>query len=132
MGPVLVLVIALKLQTWRESRPLPDGSGGRVGVNVSSAGECTTVAVAGSLDYPALVDLEVKLGAVDSLGSELVLDLRAVTDVDTESAWLLCDAVGRAYPPENVKALIGAAPALDAVRDAFAAEGIAISSGRAP
>ena len=132
MGPVLVLAIALKLQSWRESRPLSDGSPKRAGVKVTSVGECTTVAVVGSLDYPALVDLEVKLGAVDSLGSELVLDLRDVTDADTESAWLLCDAVGRAYRSENVKALVGAAPALDAVRGAFVAEGISISSGREP
>lgn len=145
MGPVLLVVVALKVQTWRE-RDTPPGHARRARrVAVSGAGEQepTTISLLGRLDYPALLEFEVELGGVVPSLRELRLDLRGVSEVDRETAWLLCESVGDLCAGRPVVALLAPDPdlSLDALRDALAAEDIPIvlaerggpiSSGREP
>jgi hypothetical protein len=146
MGPVLLLVVALKIQTWREGRPEAQRPRRRSRVTVTHAPSSTTVALAGVLDYPTVLELEIELGEavrrVDEQGPpgsrprrrrrtglctrDLVLDLRDCTAADTESAWCLCDALARTYDRECVSTLVNVHPATRALREAFCAEGLAI------
>lgn len=124
MGPVLLLVIALKIQTWRERRPGSDETRRRSRVTVTDDATATTIAVAGVLDYPTVLEIEIELGDATRRSSELVLDLRGCTTADTESAWCLCDAVARAYASERVSTHVNADPSMRALRHALAAEGL--------
>lgn len=126
MGPVLVLVIALKLQTWREAQRGPDRSGKRSSVIATQAeGEATTtIVVSGPLDYPALIGIETELGKTASAGGQVVLDLRGVAEIDREAAWSLCDVVGRAGIGGEVCALVEPVPATRDLRAVCAQEGI--------
>ena len=124
MGPVLLLVIALKIQTWRERRPGSDETRRRSRVTVTSDDAATTISVSGVLDYPTVLEMEIELGDAVALTGELVLDLRGCTTTDTESAWCLCDAIARTYASERVSTHVNADPSMRALRDAFAAEGL--------
>jgi hypothetical protein len=124
MGPALVLVIALKIQTWRDSRAAPEQIAKNSKVTVSEDAETTIVEISGSLDYPAVVDVEVALGNMRASTHELLLDLSRLLIAGTESVWLLCDAVGRGHPIEQVSALVNAEPDMQTLRTALASEGI--------
>jgi hypothetical protein len=65
-----------------------------------------TIIVTGPLDYPALLDLEVKLGESARNTPEIVLDLRDVTAADEHAAWGLCDAIGRTRTASHISALV--------------------------
>ena len=124
MGPALVLVVALKIQTWRDRRAVPEQIAKHSKVIVSEDTETTIVEISGSLDYPAVIDVEVALGNMREDTHELLLDLSRLLRAETESVWLLCDAVGRGYPVEQVSALINADPDMETLRTALASEGI--------
>jgi hypothetical protein len=125
MGPVLVLVIALKAQTWREARASSERSDKRSHVTATqSDGGGLTIAVSGPLDYPALVEIETELGRAGGTGGHALLDLRGLTAADQEAAWGLCDALGRAHAGAGVRALIEPDPAMHALRAICAQEGI--------
>jgi hypothetical protein len=128
MGPVLVLVIALKIQTWRERRQGPDGSGKRSTVTTTRRedGSGATIAVTGPLDYPAVLDLEMALGGVAGDTPEIVLDLLAVTAADEQAAWSLCDAVGRMRAGSRVTALVRAEAEMQSLRTICATEGVRV------
>jgi ABC-type transporter Mla MlaB component len=130
MGPALLVVVVLKVQTRRERDLAPGDPRGARRVLVSRVGQDTptTVLLHGRLDYPALLELEVELGGVASSTRELRLDLTAVSDVDSESAWLLCDSLGSMDRP--VTALLAAGNSLGALREALAAEGIRVQEVR--
>jgi hypothetical protein len=125
MGPVLLLAIALKLQTWRERRRGPERSGKRSSVTTIADEDHgrATIAVTGPLDFPALLDIEAELGRTAST-PEIVLDLHRVTKADEQAAWSLCDAIGSACAEHHVSALIEPGPAMQALRSICAAEGV--------
>jgi ABC-type transporter Mla MlaB component len=126
MGPVLLLLIALKIQTWRERRDGSHRSRKGLSVSVTREGDKTIVAVSGPLDYPALVDVEVELGRADDSTPELLLDLRRVTSAEEQSAWLLCDALGQVHDSERVSVLVGPERGLRALKAVLVAEGVSI------
>lgn len=126
MGPALVVVVVLKVQTWRERDVVPGDprSARRVLVGEDGRDAPTTVLVHGRLDYPTLVELEVELGGIVGSDRELRLDFTAVSGVDSESAWLLCDTLALIDRP--VVALLAAGNSLGALAEALAAEGIRV------
>jgi hypothetical protein len=124
MGPVLLLVVALKVQTWRERRPQSQSSARRSTVAATNDGSRTTIAVAGALDYPTVLEVEIELGEATRLAGGVVLDLRACTSVDRESAWCLCDALARIPVRDEVLALLNDDDSMRVLSDALAAEGV--------
>lgn len=126
MGPALALIVFLKWQTWREGRSELGSEDGRSSVEVSHAERRTVVAVRGPLDYPALLEIEVELGrAEELLEEELLLDLSGLTEVQEESAWHLCDVLGRVHAREHhLSAIVGRDPGMRSLADAFSAEGV--------
>jgi anti-anti-sigma regulatory factor len=128
MGPVLLVVIALKLHTWRERRSGPERSGQRSIVMVTHDQNRggPTITVTGPLDYPAVLEIEGELGKLAHDAPEIVLDLRGVTTADEQAAWSLCDAVGRVHTHGHISAVIGSEPAMDALKTICEAEGIGL------
>jgi hypothetical protein len=127
MGPLLLLVIALKLQTWREHRRGPDQSGKRSTVTMTHDDhEKTTITVVGPLDYPALLDIETELGKTTHETTAILLDLRRVTAADREAAWSLCDAIGGTHANDHVSAVIMPEPAMHILRTICAEEGFKV------
>jgi anti-anti-sigma regulatory factor len=133
MGPVLAVVIALKTQTWRERHHGPDRSGKRSTVAMTRDEDHgkATITVTGPLDYPALLDLEVKLGEIARNTPEIVLDLRHVTTANEQAAWSLCDAIGRTRTDSHVSALVKPEPATESLRTICAAEEVELIDGTA-
>jgi adenosylmethionine-8-amino-7-oxononanoate aminotransferase len=124
MGPVLLLVIALKIQTWREQRHGPDQSGKRSTVTTTHGDHGnTTITVTGPLDYPALLEIETELGKT-APETDILLDLRRITETDQEAAWSLCDAISRAHAHDCITALIKPDPVMQAFGATFAEEGV--------
>ncbi len=124
MGPVLVLVIALKIQTWRERHHGPDTSGKRSTITTSHGDHGkTTITVTGPLDYPAVLEIETELGKTLP-DAEILLDLSLIAGPDREAAWSLCDAIGHAPVGDRITALVSPDPAMQALRVVFAEEGI--------
>jgi ABC-type transporter Mla MlaB component len=134
MGPVLLLAIALKIQTWRESRHGSDLSGKRSSVTTTHAEDKTTVTVTGPLDYPALLELEVELGKIARTPDAILLDLGKLTAADEEAAWSLCDIISRTRHADGqpgredrLLLLVSREPAMHALRRACAAEGVQLA-----
>jgi ABC-type transporter Mla MlaB component len=127
MGPVLLLVIALKVQTWRERRHRPDQSGKRSNVTTTHNDDKTILAVTGPLDYPALLEIEIEFSKTAPRTPKILLDLRRVTSADEEAAWDLCDAIGRTRANSHISVLISPRPAMHALRTVCAAEGIQVT-----
>ncbi|HEV3093569.1 MAG TPA: hypothetical protein VGY30_03545 [Solirubrobacteraceae bacterium] len=142
MGPALLVVIALKVQTWRERDAAPGDPRSSRRVLVSGGeDESTTISLHGRLDYPALLEFEVELGGVVPSLCEVRLDLSGVSEVDRETAWLLCDSIGKLCGDRPVVVVLPSEHSLDVLRGALAAEDIRvlkterpdpISSGREP
>lgn len=133
MGPVLAIALALKIQTARERRRGPDTSGKRSTLTIASDDRRkTTIAIAGPLDYPALVELESKLATDCAQAQAITLDLRKLTEADQESAWSLCDAIGRARDTSSVDIRLDAtAPSAETLARTLTSEGISVvSTGR--
>lgn len=124
-GPVLVLALALKVQTWREARGGPDQTGKRSIVsNSRTADGRATVSVSGPLDYPALLELEVELGKIGADASEIVLDLRRLTSADEDAVTSLCDAIGDAQVHDRIEVLLPPGAAAHVLGGALAGEGV--------
>lgn len=123
MGPVLLLAIALKIQTWREDRQEPGLTGKRSTVAIADSGGAARIVVGGPLDYPALLEIETQLGLVDT-GAKTVLDLCGVSEADRESAWTLCEAIDRARARERIKVVITTGEQMRTLRTVCAQEGI--------
>lgn len=127
MGPVLLLVIALKLQTWRERHHGPDQSGKHSTVTTTHDDHGkTTITVTGPLDYPALLDIEAELRKT-AADTEILLDLHRVTEADQEAACTLCDAIGHAREGNRISALVRPEPAMHALRSICAEEGVELN-----
>jgi hypothetical protein len=126
MGPVLAVVITLRIQTWRERHHGPDQSGKRSTVTMTRDGDHgrATIVVTGPLDYPALLDLEIKLGEIAHDTPAIMLDLRQVTAADEQAAWSFCDAVSRTPTGSRVSALIKPEPATQSLRTICATEDV--------
>ncbi len=126
MGPVLLIAIALKIQTWRESHKGPDTSGKRSTVATTTQDDQTaTIAIAGPLDYPALVELESALGTLPADVRTVTLDLRRITTADQEAAWSLCDAIGRAARADTIGVVLDpASPDTEIVSRTLLDEGV--------
>lgn len=124
MGPVLAVAITLRIQTWRERHHGPDQSGKRSTVAMTRDEDRgnATITVTGPLDYPALLDLEIKLGEIAPGTPAIVLDLRQLTAADEQAAWGLCDAIGRTRTVSHVSALVTPEPATEALRTICAVE----------
>jgi ABC-type transporter Mla MlaB component len=129
MGPVVVLALALKVQTWREAHKRPDRAGKRSSVSSSSADERVTIAVSGPLDYPALLETEVELGKVAHDAHAIVLDLRRLTTADEESAAGLCDVIAGTHAEERISVLLPREPCASHLNAALASEGIRLVRG---
>jgi hypothetical protein len=128
MGPVLLIAIALKIQTWRERRNGPDTTGKRSTVITTTDNQTATLVLGGPLDYPVLVELEAALSTLPPSTTAIMLDLLQLTSADKEAAWSLCDAIGRSCDATKVIVLIAdAAPHTKALSDTLQGEGIVIS-----
>jgi hypothetical protein len=126
MGPVLLLAIALKIQTWRERRRGPDTAGNRSTITTTHGDNGkTTITVTGPLDYPAMLEIETELGKTLP-DAEILLDLSLIAGPDREAAWSLCDAIGHAPTGGCITALVSPDPAMQALRAVFAEEGISL------
>jgi ABC-type transporter Mla MlaB component len=134
MGPVLLIAVALKIQTWRERRHGPDISGKRSTVTVIGKDEQrTTIAIAGPLDYPALIELESALAADCVDAPAITLDLRSLTEADQEAAWSLCDTIGRSREPSSVEICIATTTSgAETLARTLAGEGIHVSHSSSP
>lgn len=135
MGPALLVVLALKVQAWRERDAAPGDPRSARRVLVSGAGEDdgpTTISLHGHLDYPALLEFEVKLGGSLPSLRELRLDLRGVSEVDREAAWLLCDSIGELCGDRPVTVVLPSEHSLDVLNDALAAEDISVVKAERP
>jgi hypothetical protein len=123
-GPVLALAIALKIQTWREAHKEPDQTGKRSTVSSSRIDKQTTVSVSGPLDYPALLEIEVELGKLAGVASEIILDLHGLTMADDEAASGLCDAIGNTHTEDHLYVLLPPEPTAHALSPALKSEGV--------
>jgi hypothetical protein len=124
MGPVLLLVTALKFQTWRERHRGPDPSGNHSTVTTTHDDHGkTTITVTGPLDYPALLEIETELGKT-APDIEILLDLRRIAEADREAACSLCDAIGQAHAGNRITALVRPEPTMEALRAICAEEGV--------
>ncbi len=131
MGPVLLLVIALKIQTWREQHHGPDQSGKHSTLTITHDDHGnTTITVTGPLDYPALLDIETEIGKTPD--TEILIDLGRITEADREAAWSLCDAIGRAPGSNRISALVRPEPTMQALRAICAEEGVNLIVGTVP
>jgi ABC-type transporter Mla MlaB component len=132
MGPVLLVAIALKIQTWRERHRGPDISGKRSTLTIAGGDERkTTIAIAGPLDYPVLVELESTLATDCAQAPAVTLDLRKLTGADQEAAFSLCDAIGRARDTSSVDIRLDATtPGIETLIQTLTNEGIAVSTSR--
>jgi ABC-type transporter Mla MlaB component len=125
MGPVLLVVIALKVQTWRERRYGPDQSGKRSTVTMTHSEDGkATITMTGPLDYPATLNLEVELAKIVHDTREIVLDLRQLKSADEQAVWNFCDTLGRTRTNNHISALIRPEPAMDPLRTICAEEGV--------
>lgn len=123
MGPALLLIVVLKVQSWRERHERLESSGKHSSLTVSQTDSRTILSVSGPLDYPALVEIEVELGRAARRLPELLLDLRGVTRAGEESAWQLCDVLGRAHVEErSISVLVNRDPAMQSFVTAVGAE----------
>jgi ABC-type transporter Mla MlaB component len=128
MGPVLLIAVALKIQTWRERKHGSDTSGKRSTLTITSDDrQKTTITITGPLDYPVLVELESALATVHTDTPAVTLDLRKLTDADQEAAWSLCDAISRAHRSRIHVLLAGSSPHAEPLARILAAEAIEIS-----
>jgi ABC-type transporter Mla MlaB component len=129
MGPVLLIAIALKIQTWREGRRGPDTSGKRSVVRaIGSDRQTVTIAIAGPLDYRALIELESALAADCRDAAAITLDLRSLTEADQEAAWSLCDTIGRSREPSSVEIRLAVAtPCAEMLARTLTGEGMHVS-----
>ncbi len=124
MGPVLLLLVALKIQTWRERHHGPDTSGKRSTITTTHDDyDNPTISVSGPLDYPAILEIETELGKTPP-DAEILLDLSLVSDADREAAWSLCDAIGHASTRDRITALVRADPTMRSLRTVLAEEGV--------
>lgn len=133
MGPVLLIALALRIQTWRERRYGPDTSGKRSTVTVTESAQTATITVAGPLDYPAVLELETELGAIAPTAHEVLLDLQHVTVAGQEAAWSLCDTVARVRGTSHVQVALPCSGAhVEVLRGMCASEGIELAHARGP
>jgi ABC-type transporter Mla MlaB component len=132
MGPVLALAIALKLQTWRERHRGPDRTGKHSTVTTTHDHDRgkATITVTGPLDYPALLELDIKLGEIAREAPEIVLDLRRVTTADEQAAWSLCEAIGRRRAHSHISAIVKPEPATQSLRTICATEEVELIEQR--
>lgn len=132
MGPVLLLAIALKIQTWRERRDGPDTTGKRSNIVTTTDNRTATLVLSGPLDYPVLVELEAALATLPPNTTAIAIDLQRLTSADTDAAWSLCDAISRSCDATKLTVLLAAeAPQTKALSETLQSEGIAVSR-RAP
>jgi hypothetical protein len=122
MGPVLIIVVWLKVAAWRDKRRGDDGE--RLGVRTTHEEDRTIIAVRGPLNLPALLDLEAELGAATAHAERVLLDLRRVSSAEENSAWRLPEIVGECQDDADVAVLLGTAPAQRELRKACASEGV--------
>jgi ABC-type transporter Mla MlaB component len=124
-GPVLALAIALKIQTWREARKGPDQTGKRSTVSHSRTSDGqTTISVSGSLDYPALLELDIELGKAAGEASQIILDLSQLTTANQEAAAGLCDAITNAHAAERIRVLPPPGPTGQTLGAVLTSEGV--------
>lgn len=131
MGPVLLISLALKIQTWRERHKGADTTGKRSVLTVTENDPTTTIAIAGPLDYPAVVELETALGTLAPQIRAITIDLRKTAGADQEAAWSLCDAICRSRGTDSVTVLIDPSTIhAKTLADTLTSEGIAVSRER--
>jgi anti-anti-sigma regulatory factor len=86
LGPVVLLIIAIKANEWRERRRASAEGIEPTRVETNYGDDRATVAITGRLDVEATVELETELGLVAARALPLVvLDLRATASIDDEA-----------------------------------------------
>jgi hypothetical protein len=129
MGPVVVLGVLVKLSSWRDRRRGATGAVTRSRVVAGGHGERAVIAVSGPLDYPALLDIEVELGAARQQAvPAVVIDLRAVSAVDERSAADLPWIVDTAAPELHVTVLPARAEVQETLQRIGALDGLEVVS----
>lgn len=126
MGPVVIIVIALKVSGWREGRRAR-GDDGHSRVALRKDEDQAVVTVTGALDYPALLDIEHELGVAVGCTPDVLLDLRRVSSVEPDFAWNIPEIINKVdHHAEIVAVAVGTAPAARALRKVCELEGVRV------
>jgi len=128
MGPVVIIVIALKVSAWRERRAARGhgGSSSRVALTQEQEDQAV-VTVTGPLDYPALLDIEYELGVAVACAPDVLLDLSSVSSVTPDFAWNIPEIISKVdHRAEIVAVAIGTAPAAEPLRKVCELEGVRV------
>jgi hypothetical protein len=132
MGPVVIIVIALKVSGWRERRRARGGEA-HSRVALTQDEDQAVVTVTGALDYPALLDIEHELGVAVGCTSDVLLDLRRVSSVEPDFAWNIPEIVSKVdHHAEIIAVAVGTAPAAQALRKVCELEGVKVVEEAAP
>jgi|GEM_PF-1763390 len=127
MGPVVIIVIALKVSGWRERRRARGDTGGHSRVALTQDEDQAVVTVTGPLDYPALLDIEYELGVAVACAPDVLLDLSSVSSVTPDFAWNIPEIISKVdHHAEIVAVAIGTAPAAEALRRVCELEGVRV------
>ncbi|HEX5853739.1 MAG TPA: hypothetical protein VFY36_11675 [Solirubrobacteraceae bacterium] len=130
-APVAIVAIAVKVSERRERRRARDGDTSRLRVVSAEDGDRTIVTVNGPLDYPTLLDIEHELGVEVRRAPRVLLDMSHVTAVEKEEfAWSVTEIVN-GVAGADIAVAIGSAPALRALGEVCALEGIKLVGGPA-
>jgi hypothetical protein len=132
MGPVLIIVIVLKVSARRERRRARSGDASHSRVELTQGGDQAVVTVTGALDYPALLDIEHELGVAIGNTRHVLLDLCRVTSVEQDFAWSLPEIISKVdHHAEIVTVAIGTEPAAQALKKVCELEGVRLVEGAA-
>jgi hypothetical protein len=126
MGPVVIIVIALRVSAWRERRRAREGDApSRVALTQDE--NQAVVTVTGALDYPALLDIEHELGVAVGCTPDVLLDLRSVSSVESDFAWNIPEIISKVdHHAEIVAVAVGTAPAAESLRKVCELEGVKV------
>ena len=124
-APVLIIAIVVKVLDRRERRRAREGDTSHLRVVVTQEEDRTILTVSDPLDYPTLLDIEHELGEAVRNSPRILIDLRDVTTIDEDFAWGVTDAIAGVEGAE-ITVLIGSAPALRALKEVSALEGVTL------
>lgn len=128
-GPVVLLMVAVKLAAWRERRRIAAGAEPTESrVTATQDGHRAVITITGALDYPAVLDIEAELESASRSAQAAVLDLRHITGVDEQSAAGLPHVVDAVWPALEVSALPAPPGLQPALERAHALDGINVVS----